>query len=362
MKMNEQMLQLIQKRGAEPLKRLENGGNALEIAADVYCGNLPNKDIEIGRLMAERAAAKIVEFDKNLGAAMENPELWAADCVEKLCENKTLTERCQTLAQALENLNKINGVDGRTAANVEPGEALEAELKAQLREAIVNCNLGETMVQAVIDAGADENAVAGIAAAALDHEKLRARRLVLAMVAYTMIKNGEFEEIPLEATLDDVTLGVCAAVETANAMAQNNVGVATKIVRVVGWVLGVMTAVIITDIAATGMTIIVGTIVAKLFHGLILSKFMLFMIYLLMGMYIFDYTQPMITDVKEGAVSGVDAVRKLTGKLIDFARALLNKLRESRTPATARTETANAGQQTAEVETETVLQHQTVRA
>ena len=154
MKMNEEMMNLITRRAEEPLRNLAESGNAITVAAQVYCDAIPDKTPEQGALMAERAAQTVDDYILNIEQALDNPEQWAHEHIAQLYAKGGYN----ALTQALRNLNYVSGVEGKHYEDLEPTPERTKELMDELYQAILGCSLGEKGLEILLEA--DENGAA----------------------------------------------------------------------------------------------------------------------------------------------------------------------------------------------------------
>ena len=247
MKVSEKTLQEIQDKAAEALQRLAQGEEGRQVAADLYCESLPDKAPAVGRMMAQHLNELVEQYEADCAAAAENQADWLDAELNKLLEGKDTASRCAALSQM------VRGVAAISSAEVPeiPGEAsreAEETLCGMLYDLLGQSKLDAAMLDAMAEAlDAVEMPEEISASIILARDQLHDTRLVLSMTAYLNAKNGVFGDLPPSLTMDEIALGVCAAIDArqvARQVASGEISAdrGTRILRAIGMVVGYMLA------------------------------------------------------------------------------------------------------------------------
>lgn len=212
------------------LDRAEAGMSTRDIMAHIYVEGLDGKTLEQGQMMADAIMESVAAFDSQYVQAQNNMSSWLDDSLNDMVKDMTAAEKCAcwmkiaaavTAAdEALENggsidREKILGeIEDVTITEEQATAELEQELYNKAKAAIENSNV--MMAALVAQEEAMERIDSSDAAAGLLLD-LGSRevnfRAVASMIAYTNIKNGTFENIPVDMKLEQITTLVCAEIE-----------------------------------------------------------------------------------------------------------------------------------------------------
>lgn len=204
---------------AHALSYFQEGEDPQEVLSQIYCHNMEDKSPRQGALMAKELLTWMARFQSGFDAAMENPEGYAYDelrsALNGLPEERQ-TALLQEWIQAAERLNSLESAD-------DPQAALAAQKECPVCQYRAPQYQPETLLGMLISRIKDAPKVLQTIVNAAAPWKLRERTAVkrkcggnmdlavTAMVIYTMAKNGKLSGVPRDATLGQVTVGVCAA-------------------------------------------------------------------------------------------------------------------------------------------------------
>ena len=249
-------------QAAEILKNISEGQPTRDIIARIYVESLEDKTLKQGQIMADFIFKSVKDFEADYKDAQENLDRYLKKFQDKIDEGKTCVERCNywlKLSAAISSATVAMGEDGADREQIlqeiedmeisesEATPEREKELREQAMEAIKNSGvmlgaLAEQAARLEEMESADEAAGLLIDLGNMEIEY----SAIVAMLAYTKVKNGEFDNIPVEMTAAQVTALVCAQIEQ------------TKIMEAVG------KGDLAVDIAS-GLLSILGVVVLSLF-------------------------------------------------------------------------------------------------
>ncbi len=215
----------------EILARLSDGTSVLEIMTHIYVDNLEGKTETQGRVMAEAIIDEVRQFDADYKNAQQDLEGLIDNFQSKVDDGKTCLERCNywlKLGAALSMLSSaekgekpdrefiLNEVAQMNVTEEEATEMLETELREKAKEAILNSSIMLNCLHEQADAIEQIEQGDEIAGMIIDMGNNEIDfRAIMAMLAYTKIKNGEIENIPADLTIEQITALVCAGVVQA---------------------------------------------------------------------------------------------------------------------------------------------------
>lgn len=253
------------------LKNISEGQSIRDVMAQIYVNNLDEKTISQGQLMADGILQSVERFGADYQEAREDIDRFIQRFQEKVEEDKDCVERCNywlKLGAAVSAYTITLDRDGAdqeklfreleelSISDEDATPQKEEELRSQAAEAIRNSGiLLGTLVEQAEALEALDNAEKA-AALLMDFGNREAEyRAVVSMLAYTKIKNGTFEGVPVDITAAQVTAIVCAEMEQARIMesvANGSLAVdfASSLLYILGAVLLVELAL---SVAATGI-------------------------------------------------------------------------------------------------------------
>lgn len=273
---------ILKAEATEILKNIAGEPDVRAVMARIYVDNLDEKTLKQGELMADGILQSVKSFDAGYQEAQEDLDRFIQDFQKKADEGRSCAERCNywlklgAAVSAADAALTGGGVDREAliqeleALNVSEEEATperEAELRNQAAEAIRNSGilLGTLAEQAkALEALDDAEEAAGLL---VDFGTREIEyRAVAAMLAYTKIKNGSFEGMPVDMTAAQVTAIVCAEAEQARIM--EAVGTGSMAVDVAVVLLFLLGTVLLAELALS--VVVVGTAMAAEFAGIVL--------------------------------------------------------------------------------------------
>ena len=276
-------IDILATQATEILKNISEGQTTRDIVARIYVENLDDKTMKQGRIMADSIIKSVKDFDADYKEAQEDLDCYLKKFQDKIDEEKTCVERCNywfKLSTAISSATVAMGEDGANREKIlEEIEALEIseseatperekELRDQAMEAIKNSGVmfGALMERArMIEKMATADEAAGMLID-LGNKEIEYRAIV-AMLVYTKMMNGEFNNVPVEMTADQVATLVCAEIEQDKIM--EAVGDGNLAVDIASGLLSILGIVVLGTIAYGVMeagieviTAVFGTIIA----------------------------------------------------------------------------------------------------
>lgn len=212
------------------LDRAEEGMSTRDIMAHIYVEGLDGKTLGQGRMMADAIMESVATFDSQYAQAQGNMNDWLEDSLKELVKDMTASEKCAcwmkiaaavTAAdEALENGGTIDQkkildeIEDVVITDEQATAELEQELFEKAKAAIENSNVMLAALAAqeeTMDQIESSDAAAGLL---LDLGSREVNfRAVASMIAYTNVKNGTFENIPVDMKLEQITTLVCTEIE-----------------------------------------------------------------------------------------------------------------------------------------------------
>ena len=217
------------KQARELIDKMADGVCERDLMADLYVKNLEEKSLRQGYVMADAMLESVQDFADLYAGAQDNLDGCIEQFQDTVEEHMTLAERCNYWRDFCLVLDAVMA-SAEEESIVEPqilcGDYLEeiteeeatAELAQTLRQkskemlrdsgfAVAGIAKLEERLEEMENAEETVNFLLGIGAKEVEY------RGVLTMLAYVKIKNGEFEEIPVDMTVEQVAAMVCAGAE-----------------------------------------------------------------------------------------------------------------------------------------------------
>ena len=279
MKLTQKTMNNVRKESETAVKRMAEGKTAIEIAGEIYCKSLPDKDFETGKIMAKRINSTICDYERNVKSALENPDAWVNEQIAKQLEGKDLEGRCRTLFSMLVGVSSLNDVltGQKTVEEIEQeysfdvkdvSEEYERSLKEQLIAAVGSSAFGEFQLKALektLD-NLQGNVSVGDVINFGKHE--HDVKVIMAMIAYVTAKNGSIDEIPSDTSLDEVAVAVASSYDIAATAEQVEEGKLSeqegaKIIKVISTVATVMITAILTAASLFGIGFLINLFLPK---------------------------------------------------------------------------------------------------
>lgn len=262
MKLTEKTLNSVKKESETAINQMAEGKTAIEIAGEIYCKALPDKDAETGKIMAKRIDSIIFDYESNVKSAIEDSESWVKAQVEKQIEGKEIEERCKTLFSMLVGVSALNDmlagkksieeIQQEYAFDVNNvSEEYENSLKEQLIAAVQASAYGEFQLKELekaLENGKTDVSISEI----IDFGKHEHDvKVIMAMIAYVNAKNGAIEDIPADISMDEIAIAVASSYDVAATAEQVEEGkISTdkgaKIIKAISTVASWMIAAVLT--------------------------------------------------------------------------------------------------------------------
>lgn len=253
---NEQIKSLAEET-SKIVSEVSQGKATREIMAEIYVDRLENKKTEQGLAMADKIIESVRNFDKEYMQARENLDEYLKDFAKKAEKGKNTEERCNywlkleaSVTAACIALND-NTVDrAKMAEELKnlciPTEQISEEKAEELRtkalEAIKNSGIVILGIQQTAEQLENVTAADETASMLIDiGTRETDTRAIMSMLAYTEVKNGAYDEVPVEMTAEQITTAVCATIEEARiAEGVENGSILEEVAAIMLTVLGVV--------------------------------------------------------------------------------------------------------------------------
>lgn len=217
----------------EETKEIMNGAaegkSTREIMAELYVEKLEDKTMEQGLAIADKILESVHSFDTSYMQAREDMDKFLSNFAKSAEKDKSVQERCDYWLRLAASVTTagiaLNDESADRAALIEelkglsvPAEEATEEKAAELREkafeAIKNSGvlilgLKESAEELREMESADETAEMLIDLGNRECDT----RAIMSMLAYTEVKTGECEDVPVEMTASQITTAVCVGVE-----------------------------------------------------------------------------------------------------------------------------------------------------
>ena len=222
MEISDKRMKLMREDARAALVRMQEGKSAADIASELYVRALPDKSSMLGDVMAQRIEEIVTQYESMKACAVQDADGWI-DRVLMAPGAENCQERCKRLYALLRGVMAMN--TGEWTGTDEPDERmaceeLEAELRQGLKEALSCCTLGETQMEALAEILQEQESDAVTRCIVQYGQDAHDMNVVTAMIAYIQVQTGAMDGAAAEATIEDVTLGVCFA-QDAQALAQS---------------------------------------------------------------------------------------------------------------------------------------------
>ena len=253
-----------------------------QILAKIYVDNLEDKTEKQGLIMSEALIRAIKDFDKDYKAATEDLESFIEKFQDEVDTERNCEEQCEywmKLAAGISAATAIMSEEVSSEQILQEIKALELtekeatpekakELRELAKEVIQNSGIMFYALQQKADALKEMTSAEEMADMLISLEDKEVEyRAIVAMIAYTKIKNCEFENIPVEMTMEEVAVLVCAEFEQNRIMEDVNKGniavdIATDFLYVLGAVVLVKLLLVILKSGSVFVVKILGGVLA----------------------------------------------------------------------------------------------------
>lgn len=250
----------LNEEAAHVMQQLQEGKTAREVMAQMYVDNLEFKTMKQGLIMADEVLETLTDFNREFKRAAEDIGASMEEFAEKATQGKSAVERCNFWIEIYGAVIAINSqlvetgsmekidmedllkmIDEEKISEEEASSELEAELKKKAMEALgesgimYNALLRQADVLEGIEGSRTAQIVLQMGENEIEYEA------ILSMIAYVKTKTGEFEEMPDDVTIDQVSVAIAAAIEQARIMDDVGKGnltmeAATVLLKVLGYV------------------------------------------------------------------------------------------------------------------------------
>lgn len=211
------------------LEGIGEGQSVRDIMARHYVENLDDKTLAQGLVMADAMLEAVKDFDTDYRRAVEDMDGFIRRFQETADQGKSCVERCSywlRLAGALTAAGQVlsdseadkeqllSQLDGLVVSEEEATPQLEEALRRRAREAMKESGILLTGVMVNAEALEQVEKPEEIAELLIDlgNQEL-AYRAMVAMLAYTHVKTGQMENMPVDMTAVQLTHLVCSQVE-----------------------------------------------------------------------------------------------------------------------------------------------------
>lgn len=265
MKLTEKTMNLVKERSENAILQLSEGKSAVEIAGEIYCKTLPDKEADIGMVMAKRIDSIICSYESNVKSALENSEEWISTQIEIQLKEKDLEERCRTLFTILIGVSCLNDViTGKKSVDEiqqeymfdvnNVSEEYELSLKEQVMAAVQASAYGEFQLKELEKALANGKTEASVGEIITYGKQEHDVKVIMAMIAYVSAKNDAVEGLPADMSLDEIAIAIASAYDvtvTAEQVEEGTISAeeGSKIIKAISTVASFMIAVVLTGAA-----------------------------------------------------------------------------------------------------------------
>ncbi len=261
----------------------KNGMEINEVMQRYYLDNIPGATEDEAKQVTEQIINQITEFDNSFADALnQNLDSVVDGYQDKADDGRTCIDRCNFWESVTAALQKR---DAKTYSEAEVNEELAAKLRADAKKALMEFDVSPNALNEKADylAGFTCGEAAGNYIINIDDE-FRSNRALTAMVAYVAAKNGEMDDIDIEADPRLIAVAVCTATEESYIAQEVEKGnlplkVATRILQVL-FAVSILIAFIIAFKA--GLCILAGLVISP--YILLITKMIMIMSFVYLGL------------------------------------------------------------------------------
>lgn len=282
-KLNEKQKKALFEQTQTVIEQATEGKSTREIMATIYVDNLDSKTYEQGLMMADAVIDSVATFDAQYSDAKSDVDKWLDKTLNDIGENMSLSEKCTLWLKiatavsmandelkregAFDNKNILNEIESLEISQEQATSELEKELYEKAKEAIQNSNVMLSIIAEQGESLKNAENEDSVAAILLDFGSREIDfRAIASMIAYTNVKNGTFDNIPVDMRLEQLTTLVCATVEEmriADAVAKDEMELDTA--KTLLSLLGMISAICMIPPAISIGTLVVTSLVNGLF-------------------------------------------------------------------------------------------------
>lgn len=239
------------------LQQVQQGKSARDIMAQIYVDGLDNKTLSQGQVMADAIMESVNAFDCDYAEAKDDLGAWLDRNLKQLAQGKTAAERCAMWMKIAVAVNAVSdqehpvmtddekkrileGMDNLSISEEEATAELEAQLYREAKSALENSSIMLSALVSQREAFRNLEAEDDAAELLLDFGSREMDfRSIASMIAYVNVKNGTFDNIPVDMKLEQITTMVCAEVEQLRILDAVNKGklpleVASALLKILG--------------------------------------------------------------------------------------------------------------------------------
>lgn len=236
------------------MEQAQEGKSARDIMAQIYVDGLDNKTLAQGHVMADAILESVNEFDSDYAQAKDDLGRWLDKNLKQLAADMTPQERCMLWLRIAAAVNAVSAqglseeekdrilaqLDELQISEEEATPEMEQQLYEEAKQALEHSSVMLSALVSQKDVFQTLDAEDDAAALLLE---LGSReidfRAVASMIAYVNVKNGTFDNIPVDIRLEQITTMVCAEVEQirildAVSKGQMTLEVASLLLKILG--------------------------------------------------------------------------------------------------------------------------------
>lgn len=318
--------------------------SACERMVSAYITHLPDKEPSQGKMMVERIYMGIDGFYEAIAEAEENPEQWIEESLDKIAEDKSTAEACETYydmareyVEAVREIIPEYDADGfleRLESIYVPGQAADEryaeEQKELLKELILhNSALMQKLTESMIQYAAETMSDDTDAEYEYEEDKERDLLAVMAMAAYIAAKEGKLEDVPSEITLDELTIMVCAMYESSKVVQEAEKGsIAWDIAKFMLELIGIVAMTKLVIVAAE-----IGFKVIAIVFGSVMTSILSVIMVMSIGYWTIKYGFKLSDTIADGFMDSVvrdtvDAIGEFTSFSFGLLKDGMDKIKE----------------------------------
>lgn len=273
-KFTEEQIRNLEEQTKQILDSMAEDESARDIMAKLYVNNLDEKTMEQGYAMADKMIETIKDFDSRYSEALEDADKYLAKFAETVEKEKSVKERCDywlrfaaTITAAVKVMETEKADAKQILSEIEVIEIPEEEATEEKANELRNTALEVLKNSGIMFVGleqvkkdleetntADEAAEIIIEMGNRENDS----RAIMSMLAYTQVKTGEYDNIPVDMNATQITTAVCVGVEEVRIA--DKVSVGKLLVDIAAALLSVLGIVAITllaiDTAVFGVAVI----------------------------------------------------------------------------------------------------------
>lgn len=183
------------RRAADALSNFQPGEDAIAVLSRIYRQNLPDKSPRQGETMAKELVSWMARFQEGYDAALSDPAGFARHTLTRELQDMPLEDQCRTLHRLLQQEKGLTPTDFTGPATAHTRDDL---LEETVRFLTTHTDLPPT-----------PNEDYALRQQVMQHCGGDMSLAAIAMILYTMAKNGELSGVPRNLTLSQAAIIVC---------------------------------------------------------------------------------------------------------------------------------------------------------